>query len=239
MSKTLEEYSANYQDITMLDYSTDNPKLFSHSELYSIEFGLSLDNKYDFEEYYEFLNSATNLFRKSKFYKHYKGYLYSLGINKCAFHPYIENTNEDEVATLEMHHCMLNIYDIAALITEHYLNSLPESQVLTEFDLAEIIRNEHKNNNIPIVFLCKDCHKKYHNSYLYVEPDQIFGNYIELLFKYKRGWNITLLEKVYRYLNKSLPGNIEYQFKNRDKLLELRDSIKNWSIENNIKLTEE
>lgn len=230
-----QTYSANFPDTLLLDYNTSNPKLYSVNQEYSIEFGLSPENRYDFEEYTEFLNSAIRNFRNSKFYKHYKGYLYSLGINKCAFHPHIQNDSEDSTATLEMHHCMLTIFDIATLITEHYLNTLPKEIAFTEFDLVEIIKNEHKNNNVPIVFLCKNCHALFHHSFLYVEPDQIFGNYINLFYKYKNGWsNNTILEKMYRYLNRSLKENIDYQIRNRNKLLELRDSILDWSKMNNI-----
>lgn len=235
-----EVYSANFPDTVLLDYNTSNPKLYSTNQDYSIEFGLSPDNRYDFEEYMEFLSSAINMFHKSKFYTQYKGYLYSLGINKCAFHPYIKSDDEGTVATLEMHHCMLTIFDIAVLITEHYLNTLPKDIAFTEFDLAEVLKNEHKANNIPIVFLCKNCHALFHHSFLYVEPEQIFGNYINLFYKYKNGWtNNNILDKMYRYLNRSLEPNIDYQRKNRDKLLELRDSILDWSAMNNIVLKTE
>ena len=232
-----EIYSANFPDTILLDYNTSNPKLYSTTMEYSIEFGLSPENRYDYEEYTEFLNSAIKNFRSSKFYKHYKNYLYSIGINKCAFHPNMQNDSDDNIVTLEMHHCMLTIYDIAMLITEHYLNTLPKEIAFTEFDLVDIIKNEHKNNNIPIVFLCKNCHNLYHHSFLYIEPDQIFGNYISLLLKYKNGWtNNSILEKIIRYLNRSLNSQ---HLKNREKLLKLRDNIINWSSINNIILKNE
>lgn len=230
-----EMYSANFPDTLLLDYNTDNPKLYSKNQDYSIEFGLSPDNRYDFEEYTEFLWSAIRSFRSSAFYKHYKNYLYSLGINKCAFHPYIQNDNENTVATLEMHHCMLTIFDIVTLITEHYLNTLPKDIIFTEFDLVDVIKNEHKLNNIPIVFLCKNCHTLFHNSFLYVEPNQIFGNYVELFLKYKNGWtNNNILDKMCRYLSRSLDDSLSYQIKNREKLLLLRDNILDWSKNNNV-----
>ena len=147
-------YGNNYPDIILLN-NNGNPTVTSVNTDESISFALNKEGSYDLEEYRKFLDSGINLFRHSPTYKHYKAYLYSLGMNCCQFHPRIQSTEDDEIDLLEMHHCMINIYDIAILITEHTLNT---NGYITEFDLAELLKFEHINNRIPIVFLCKTCH---------------------------------------------------------------------------------
>lgn len=135
-----------------------NPLLTSPNSEYAVEFALTKEGSYDLDEYKAFLDSAIREFRHSRTYKHYKAYLYSIGLDCCQFHPNITAGNDEgeEMASLEMHHCMLNIYDIAIIITEHILNTYG---AITEFDLSDLLRYEHTQNNIPVVMLCKTCHQ--------------------------------------------------------------------------------
>ena len=218
-------YSANYPDILIGNLDI-NPSIYSPNADYCIQFALTKEQKYDYEEYEAILKSAINGFRKSNTYRHYKSYLYSLGLDCCQFHPYMQATDDHDIANLEMHHCMLNIYDIAILITEHTLNTYGS---ITEFDLDDLLRLEHSENNIPIVMLCKDCHVKYHHKFLYVHPDMIFGQWWNLLYKYPLGLTREIMEKIVRYLEWSIGEKFEYRVKNMERLLALRDSLANWS----------
>ena len=220
-------YSANYPDI-LLNNIEYNPELVSANTDYKIRFAFTTNDKYDYEDYEALLNSAIREFRHSRFYTQYKSYLYSLGIDRCAFHPNITS----DIADLEMHHCILNIYDIAILITEHILNT---TGYLTEFDLAEYLQQEHVLNNIPIVFLCKTCHQSYHHRYLYVNPNQIFGQWWILMDKYKQGWNRDLLEKLSRYLQRGLDDKT---YTRNEYLMKLRDDILNWADNRGVMINE-
>ena len=208
-----------------------NPTLSSPNSDYMIQFALTKEGAYDLEEYKKFLDSAIREFRHSRTYSHYKAYLYSIGLNRCQFHPYIQAGSEekDDMASLEMHHCMLNIYDITVLITEHILNTYG---AITEFDLSDILRYEHTQNRIPIVFLCKTCHQMYHHKYLYVHPNMIFGKWWELIENYKSGLNRDLAFKIMMYLNKSLEDRYPIQEDKQKKLLALRDELMDWSKAN-------
>lgn len=214
----------NYPDI-LLSNQDNNPVLHSPNSDYSISFAMTKDGSYDLEEYKLFIDSTIREFRHSRTYTHYKAYLYQLGLNRCQFHPYIDS----EMASLEMHHCMLNIYQIAVMISEHILNTYG---ALTEFDLAEILRYEHVNNRIPVVMLCKTCHQQYHDKYLYVHPHMIFGKWWELIERYPTGLknNRDMVYNLISYLNKAVN---EESFKNQEKkaryLLQLRDDILRWS----------
>ena len=66
-----------------------NPTLSSPNSDYMIQFALTKEGAYDLEEYKKFLDSAIREFRHSRTYSHYKAYLYSIGLNRCQFHPYI------------------------------------------------------------------------------------------------------------------------------------------------------
>ena len=151
----------------------------------------------------------------------------SLGLNFCAFHPNIQNNSEEEkMASLEMHHCILTIYDIACLICEHYLNN---GQRITEFDLSELLRLEHIENRIPIVMLCKTCHQQYHHNYLYVHPEMVFGKWWELFDRYPLGITREIAYKVMMYLDNACGERFTRKKDLAEKLLKLREDIKDWS----------
>jgi hypothetical protein len=126
------------------------------------------------------------------------------------------------MASLEMHHCMFNIFDIAIMITENALNTVG---FITEFQLVKLIKQEHINNRVPVVMLCKSCHQKYHHKGLYVHPEQIFGKWWEMIEKYKAGLTMEICEKIIRYLNRGLGEKFQYRIEDRDRLLALRDDI--------------
>ena len=215
--------NVNYPDI-ILDNHTGNPTILSPNTDFNIQFALTRETAYDLDEYKEFLDSAIRLFRHSRTYRHYKAYLHSLGMICCQFHPYIQVTDDDDI--LEMHHCMLNIYDIAILITEHTLNTVG---AITEFDLAELLKFEHINNRIPIVMLCKTCHQLYHHKYLYVHPNMCFGKWWELIERYKLGLNRDIMFKLMMYLKKAGEDKLPIQQEKNAKLLKLRDELADWS----------
>lgn len=205
----------------------ENPTIICPNATYSISFGFDKEASYDLEEYKLFIDAAIREFRHSRTYSHYKAYLIGLGMNGCQFHPYIQNAaDDDQMATLEMHHCMLTIFDIATIIAEHYLNL---GTRLTEFDLSELLRIEHMDNRIPIVMLCKSCHQMYHHKYLYVHPEMIFGKWWELLERYKLGLTRDIAYKVMMYLNQASKEKFEKKKEIAEKLLALRESIMDWS----------
>lgn len=222
----METYSnVNYPDIFLYNMN-GNPTLISPNSDFSIQFALTKEYTYDLDEYKAFLDSAIRLFRHSKTYRHYKSYLHSLGMVCCQFHPYIQISEEEETNILEMHHCMLNIYDIAIIITEHILNTVG---FITEFDLAELLKYEHIHNRIPIVMLCKTCHQLYHNKYLYVHPDMCFGKWWELIENYNTGLNRDIMFKLMMYLKRASEEKLPIQKERNMKLLKLRNELVDWS----------
>ena len=130
------------------------------------------------------------------------------------------------MASLEMHHCMLNIFDIAIMICEHYLNTVG---AISEFELIKRLKQEHANNRIPLVMLCKTCHQLYHHKSLYIHPEQVFGKWWELIERYNLGWTREIVEKLLRYLNRGVGEKFQYRVEERDKLLQLRDTLTSYA----------
>lgn len=220
--------AANYPDIYVAKDNL-NPTILSPNAYYNIQFALTKEASYDLEEYKNFIDSSIREFRTSRTYKSYKHYIISLGLDCCQFHPYIRQRTDEKnnMATLEMHHCMLTIYDIAIMITEHYLNTIGQ---LTEFDLSDLLRLEHIENRVPITMLCKTCHQQYHHKFLYIPPNMIFGKWWELIDRYKRGLTRDIVYKVLMYLNKCInEDRLDRNIERDKKILQLREDIMNWS----------
>lgn len=219
--------STNYPSIFLTDPDR-NPTLVSPNASYSISFCFDKEQSYDLDEYKTLLDSSIREFRGSRTYSHYKAYLMGHGFNRCVFHPYIKNSSEeDTMATLEMHHCMLTIYDVACMITEHFLNL---GQLITEFDISELLRIEHSENRVPVVMLCKTCHQLYHNQYMYVDPTCVWGKWWELLERYKYGITRDIAYKLMMYLNNAIDDmRLKKKHEYTEKLLRLRENVHNWS----------
>lgn len=204
-----------------------NPSLSSPSSPYSIAFSQTRETLCDVESYRNFLYNAITRFRTSQFYKHYKAHIISLGMDRCQLHPHIVVTDESDVASLEMHHHVLTIFDIAFIITEHILNTYG---TISTFDLVELIRMEHAAHRVNIVMLCKTCHELYtaHNENFKIPSTIGFGKWWEFLDRYKYGITREIALKIYYMLKNDL-----YNADSRDykilKMLELRDNILNWS----------
>lgn len=197
-----------------------NPMISSPSCEYAIGFYETKESLIDVDSYRQFLKNCESRFRKSKTYKNYKSFLMDLGMDHCQVHGYINST----MATLEMHHAILTLFDVAMLITEHYLNT---SGYVNTFMVVQAMKEEHKNNNIALVMLSKTPHQVYHNDRSFLlHPNMCVGNWPALLKKYNKGLTQDLAFNLLYYIKRS----IECGGTNDQKLLDLRDKILDWSI---------
>ena len=146
-----------------------------------------------------------------------------IGADHCQFHGNIT----DEMATLEMHHSMITIYDIAIIITEHVLNTYGK---ITTFDLAQLLRQEHTNHRVQLVMLSLTPHQLYHNTEdFFIHPDMsITKDWWEFLEKYHTGITQDIAFKILFYLKRA----IDEGGSNDKGLLELRSRVLDWSQSN-------
>lgn len=196
-----------------------NPIISSPNSEYAIQFYQTRDSLTDVDTYRQFLKNVESRVRKSETYKNYKSFLMGLGLDHCQVHGYINST----MATIEMHHAIMTLFDIAMLITEHMLNTVG---YVTTFDVSQAIKEEHKNGNVALVMLSKTPHQVYHaDSSFFIHPDMCIGNWPKLLEKYNLGLTQDLAFKLLYYIKKA----IENGCTNDNGLLDLRENIMNWS----------
>lgn len=196
-----------------------NPVISSPNSEYAIPFYQTRDSLTDVDVYRQFLKNVESRFRKSETYKNYKSFIMGLGFDHCQVHGYINST----MASLEMHHAIFTLFDIAMLITEHYLNTIG---YVSTFDVVQAIKEEHKAGNVAIVMLSKTPHQLYHaDKSFFIHPDMCLGNWPELIRKYNKGLTQDLAFNLLYYIKKSL----EIGCTDDNGLLNLRDQIKEWS----------
>lgn len=205
-----EEYNP-YPDI-MSFIEDGNIYLHSPNAEYDLPFAMNKETLMDIDEFRSFITNAISAFRRSREYKGYKNHLMQLGLCNSAVHGNINS----EMANIEMHHCILNIFDIALMITQHMVNTVG---CITTFDLVQLLIMEHRLNNIPIVMLDETSHEMYHSEFdAYFPPNMIFGKWPQLLMKYSRGITIDIAKKIMYYIQK-------YYDNKEPMMIELRDNV--------------
>lgn len=197
-----------------------NPIISSSNSPFVLQFKQTKESLLDLEVYKNFLDNAISRFRKSRTYKNYKYFLIQLGLNRCQIHGNITS----EMATIEMHHNMLTIFDIAMIITSHIINTVPDG--LTTMDLVKLLKIEHTNHHVQLVMLSLTDHQLYHNTeQLDIPPDMCFGNWFAFLKKYRYGISKDIAYKVLFYLK----DFEDRDFGNNYDILEVRDEILRWA----------
>lgn len=212
----------NYSNIPGIygyDSNFINPTIGSPNTYYEIPFAQTRESLSDVQTYEKFVTNAVSRFRRSRTYKNYKSYLYELGFNRCHFQGNITK----DMATLEMHHNMLTIFDIAVIITEHVLNTVG---YITSFDLVTLLGEEHTNNRVQLVMLTLTNHHLEHGTPdFFIHPDMTIGNWYEFLERYRYGITPDIANKIIFYLSRA----IEEGGSNDHDLLTLREEIRSWS----------
>lgn len=174
-----------------------NPKLCSPRSEFDLSFYQTRETILDPDRYKSFLKNAERRFRASREYKLYKSYLMDLGFNHCQI---MGNIESDDNVDIELHHNILNLFDICILISEHMLNTVG---YISTFDLIQLLIMEHFNNRVGVVFLSTTAHELYTNDpNAYIPPSMTFGKWWELIEKYKYGITYEIANKLVKYINK-------------------------------------
>ena len=185
---------------------------------YPLMFYQTRDSLADVDRYKSFIDNCVSRFRRSRAYKGYKAYLMCLGLDRCQ----INGNISDGMANVEMHHNFLTIFDITILISQHILNTVGRC---TTFDIVQLLIQEHRNNNIPIVMLSETAHQLYHSDPdMYIPISMTFGQWWDLLLKYRYGITLDIAYKVVKYIDNCQKNNeltdVSYY--------QLSDTIKSW-----------
>lgn len=206
--------------ISYEDIKFENPTLRSPYTPFEQPFYITRDTLVDIDEYSAFLKNAIRRFRSSRTYKNYKAYLINLGMDRSQVHGNITA----DMADIEMHHNMLNIFDIAFIIAEHVLNT---RGYICTFDLVMLLKLEHKQNHICLVMLDKTAHQMHHlnNKEFFIHPKMCFGDWLAFLNRYPYGITRDIANKIIYYLDMADKNNGT----NTKDYLNLREQIADWS----------
>lgn len=212
-----------YQSYENDEFNRTSPRIVSPNSPFEIEFAQNRDTLLDVETYKKFLDNAISNFRHSATYKNYKAFLMQLGLNRCQFHGNIISSEEHKMATIEMHHNMLTIFDIAYIMCEHVLNTTGS---ITTMDLICMLKKEHTEHRVQLVMLSLTPHQLYHNNPdFFIHPKMCFGNWQEFLSRYNKGISTDLAFKILFYLKRA----IENKESKDSELLNIRNNILEWS----------
>lgn len=186
-----------YPDVILFD--PHNPTLRVPAADCDLYFYETKETLMDAELYRRFIKNAITRFRRSEYYKTYKSYLMSLGFDRDQV---MGNITTEDVGDrgIELHHNILNLFDIALMICEHTVNTVG---VITTFDLIQLLIYEHQANRIPITFLSETSHQLYTvDRQGYIPPNMTFGRWWELLSRYRYGITLEIAYKVINYIRK-------------------------------------
>lgn len=195
----IQVYNQYNQFPGVITYDEFNPTLQSPNSEFDLLFYQTRDTLLDVETYRNFIKNAIMRFRRSAYYKTYKSYLMSLGFDRCQV---MGNITSDDVGDkgIELHHNIINLFDIALMICEHTINTVG---IISSFDLIQMLIMEHFENNIPIVFLSQTAHQLYTDDpNAYIPPEMTFGKWWDLIYKYRYGITLDIAYKIVNYIKK-------------------------------------
>ena len=154
-NESIELKENDFPDIVSY-LNNGNPTLRSPNSSYELPLLQTKESFADIDFYGQFIHNVISQFRKLRVYKNYKNYLMTLGLDHCQ---YLHNINSS-MANLEMNHCIITIFDVALMITEHMINTYG---YVSSCHVVAALREEHTSNRIPLVIMCKTVHQLYHN----------------------------------------------------------------------------
>lgn len=198
----------------------ENPTLSSPYSPFILQFYQTMDSLNNIEDYRQFLKNVESAFRVSREYKAIKSRLIESGMTNCQIHG---NLNS-EMVSIEMHHNMLTLFDLAMIITEHMIRTVGK---VSSFDVVKLLINAHVNNEVLLVMLAKTPHQMYHNNPEFFLPfEMCIGEPWKFLEKYKYGITQDIAYKILRYLRQEEKNNGKINDKG---LLNIRDNILSWN----------
>lgn len=200
-----------------------NPTIDSPTSEFELPFYKDVDYFTNMENFVNFVRAVEKLVRSSKYYDRYIKYIKEdIGLKQCQVLSNVVDENEGKDITIEMHHGpILTLFDYAAILTDHCLNN---GIKVTTFRVADMLCEEHFQNNVQVVMLSKTVHEQVHLNTVFVNINQGFGDLNRFLNKYRDGLQPEQVKKINNYIAKSK----EYDsFDNG--ALELDGFVKSWN----------
>ena len=171
----------------------ENSKLFLSYLRDNINFTNEKDRK-------EFIVGTERIIRISNDYKAYIAHLKEdvPGCRSCALFNHIT----DEMAPLEMHHGpVFTLAEIVTIVLNHYIKNGKE---ISSFKIADEILEDHFDNLIQTVFLCKSAHAVVSDKKIgkdaFISMDHAIGDIVGFITKYNDAITYYEVNKLRNYL---------------------------------------
>ena len=186
--------------LPFIEYKKDNknPVVDSPNNFYQLQ--MYKDEKFFFsnDSMVRFTKGIEKLVRNNDRYKKYIYYIKTqVKMNQCQV---LKNVT-DEDATLEMHHGIINLFDICDIITQYFL--LHGWKVST-YRIANAVLDEHEMNRIPVIMVSVTVHQEIHNGSIFVPYKSFFGDFKSFVKKYDKAISDDIREKINKYIDRSL-----------------------------------
>ena len=176
-------------NINSVKTKNGNINLKADDGYYDISYYKTQTDFYDPKAYIAFIKAVEKLVRSSDEYKTYINYLKTeIGLDYCSIFGKI---TDDKVA-IEMHHGpIFTLFDIVSIVLEH---CLLHNEKITTYSIAKIVLQEHFDNNIQVVMLCKTAHESVHAGKIYISPRQAWGDINKFIERYGDGLSNDQIE---------------------------------------------
>lgn len=200
-----------------------HPTVDSDNADYYLEF----DKSNDYFSYYDneiaFYKGVEKMVRRHDFIrKTYPKYLKEIvGLKCCEIMPGIEADDKNKV-TIEMHHGpILTLFDICEIVTKHMRANGVKN--INTFSVAKVVVEQHRQNNVRVIFLSKSAHQKVHEDGVYLNYKQGFGDTLAFLELFKDGVDKDMRMKINDYIAWSM----EHDSTDND-IFMLADTMREW-----------
>lgn len=203
--------------------SAPHPKIDSDEAPYYLEFDKTEDYFAYFDNEITFIKKAEALVRKHEFIrKTYPKYLKEVvGLKECQLMPGIHADDKGKIS-IEMHHGpVLTLFDTVEIVTS-YLRATGAKDINT-FTVANRVVEEHRLNNVRVMFLSKSVHQKVHDDGIFINYRQGFGDTIRFLNKYKEGVDKSMRIKINEYIAWSMEHD-----SSDSNILRLGETMREW-----------
>lgn len=215
---------ANYLGNIEVTGGKSNPTIDCADSEFIIPFYKDADYFFVLQNFVDFIKSVEALVRKHPQYTQYIGIVREqYGLTKCQVLSHIDTEDETfEHTKIEMHHGpILTLFDLAAIITEW---AIQEGKKITTFYIADILIQEHYDNNVQVVMLSKTVHEQVHQGNVWISINQAFGNLSGFIERYMSGLTSRHIQKINDYLNKSIEMDSYH-----NGCLKLSDQVRSWN----------
>ena len=201
-------------------YIDENPVIGDPSQFNHIQFYQTAETLMDPDEYTKFIYSIENQFKRSRFYRDYKSYIYNQDLG---YDQFMRNINSG-MADIELHHHLPTLKDATIVICEYYLQTL--GKVCT-FDAIKSLEEAHRQNMMGVVMLTTTNHQKQRiDPTVFISISQLRGYPFKFLDVYGKHFTAEI---AYKWL---LQFRQEEQYGNKSmwsSIARARDQIINWS----------